>query len=358
MHALRNTQTLPALRRRGSKRVAALEALIDGAAILGSKHPGASPEVYGVDITRDVPYLPTGSADHTLDIYTPQDRQGPLPVVLYVHGGGFRLLSKDTHWMMAVTFARRGYLVLNINYRLAQTAAFPAAHSDVAAAWLWALDHVAELGGDPQRIIVAGESAGANLVTSLAIQTSVRRPELWARRVFERGVQPVAVVGYSGIYEVSDISRLMEGSSLPGPVQDWVLGIETSYLGAAAADPRAVELADPVRLLEEGVRLERPLPPFFLTVGTADPLVEDSERLKRALARYGVDAGLEIFAGEVHAFQMLTFRKAAKRSWAMSFDFLRRVGVSPVAAVLPANAPMRERARRWTRDRILDVMAA
>ena len=80
---------LPALR--SSRRVAALEKLIDGFALLGSKHPGANPDVYGVDITRDVPYLPTGSADHTLDVYTPQDRRGPLPVVLYVHGGGFRL---------------------------------------------------------------------------------------------------------------------------------------------------------------------------------------------------------------------------------------------------------------------------
>jgi len=360
MNAIRRTAAsadLPAPRR-GSRRVAALETLIDGLAILGSKHPGASPEVYGVDITRDVPYLPTGAAEHTLDVYTPQDRTGPLPVVLYVHGGGFRLLSKDTHWMMAVTFARRGYLVLNVNYRLAQTAPFPAAHEDVAAAWLWALDNVERLGGDPSRIIVAGESAGANLVTSLAIQTSAPRDELWARRVYNRGVQPAAVVGYSGIYEVSGISRLLAGRRFPGTVRAWVEGIETSYLGRARGDDQATELADPVRLLEQGIRLDRPLPPFFLSVGTADPLVDDSERLLTALTERAVAAELQVFEGEVHAFQMLTFRKAAKRSWSDTFAFLRLHGVDPVAATLPADAGLGERMRRWTRDRVLDVMAA
>jgi len=106
------------------------------------------------------------------------------------------------------------------------------------------------------------------------------------------------------------------------------------------------------------VRMARPLPPFFLTVGTADPLVEDSERLLGALSARGVFADLALFDGAIHAFQMLTFRKAAKDSWRQTFAFLRRFAVVAPEATLPADAGLRVRLSRWTRDRVLDVMAA
>src|SRR5215468_3738307 len=98
-----------------------------GLSRLGQLHPLADPASHGVDVIRDVAYRPTGRRAHRLDVYLPRDRhrrrrgEGPLPVVLYIHGGGFRILSKETHWMMGLAFARRGYLVFNINYRLAPT---------------------------------------------------------------------------------------------------------------------------------------------------------------------------------------------------------------------------------------------
>src|SRR5262245_57988665 len=81
-------------------------------------HPAARPRRHGVQVLRDVRYADGHGADRLLDVYQPVGRPGPLPVVLYVHGGGFRILSKDSHWMMALAFARHGYLVFNINYRL------------------------------------------------------------------------------------------------------------------------------------------------------------------------------------------------------------------------------------------------
>ena len=64
----------------------------------------------------DLAYHRDGTAEHRLDLYRPIERTGLLPVVFYIHGGGFRILSKDTHWIMALMFARHGYLVYNINY--------------------------------------------------------------------------------------------------------------------------------------------------------------------------------------------------------------------------------------------------
>jgi acetyl esterase len=343
---------------RASLRVRALERVIDGLALAGARQPGARPEVYGVKAERDVSYgrLP----EQKLDVYRPEKASGPMPVVLYVHGGGFRLLSKDTHWMMAVAFARRGYLVLNIDYRLAKEHPFPAALEDVSQAWMWALEHAEELGGDPSNIVVAGESAGANLVASLAIQTSYRREELWARRVFEAGVQPAAVIGLAGIYEVSDIDRLLVGRSYPEPVRRWVEGIEKSYLPATLRGAVSTELADPLRIIERGERPERPLPPFFLSVGSADPLLLDSRRMDWALRQLGVTSELEVYQGEVHAFQMMTWRRNAKASWAASFDFLRRHApqAGPREPSLEPGASLGERISHRVRSRALDIMAA
>src|SRR5262245_7222800 len=82
-----------------------------GISSLGKLHPAARPERHKVAVERNIPYLPTGSLDHLLDVYRPLDVEGPRPVVVYVHGGGFRVLSKDTHWIMGLAFARAGYLV-------------------------------------------------------------------------------------------------------------------------------------------------------------------------------------------------------------------------------------------------------
>src|SRR5262249_2103530 len=147
--------------------------------VLGRLHPDANPQRHRIEVERDIPYLPTGDRAHLLDVYRPTSSDGPLPVVLYVHGGGFRILSKDTHWVMGLSFASKGYLVFNINYRLAPRAPFPAALEDTCAAFAWVVRHAARWNGDVGRMVLAGESAGANLVTALSVATSYRRPEPW-----------------------------------------------------------------------------------------------------------------------------------------------------------------------------------
>src|SRR5690606_7801756 len=140
----------------------------------------------------------------------PVDRDGPLPTVLYVHGGAFRSLSRRTHWLMGLAFARAGFVVANVDYRLAPAHPFPAAVQDVCAAYTWWAAHAADHGGDPGRLVLAGESAGANLVTSLAICAAWRRPEPWARAVFDAGVAPRAVLPACGILQVSRAERFLE----------------------------------------------------------------------------------------------------------------------------------------------------
>src|SRR5688572_5890299 len=72
--------------------------------------PSAHPERQGVVRTCDVPYRAGGDRAHLLDVYRPVDAREPRPAVLYIHGGSFRILSKDSHFMMAMAFAQRGYV--------------------------------------------------------------------------------------------------------------------------------------------------------------------------------------------------------------------------------------------------------
>lgn len=90
-----------------------------GLSLVGKLDPRNDPAQHGVGVLRDVPYYHSGDPAHRLDVLVPEEIDGPMPIVLYVHGGGFRILSKDTHFGMALQFAKRGYLVFNIDYRLA-----------------------------------------------------------------------------------------------------------------------------------------------------------------------------------------------------------------------------------------------
>jgi acetyl esterase len=307
-----------------------------GIAAAGRLHPRARPERHNLEVLRDVPYLGTGLPEHRLDIYRPRDAKpgATLPVVLYVHGGGFRILSKDTHWLMAIAFARRGYVVFNIGYRLAPRHPFPAAIADVCAAYEWVARHAAEYGGDPDRIVLAGESAGANLVTSLALTASYRRPEPCARAVWETGARPRAVVAACGMLQVSDPQRIQRRWPHIKPwVNDRILEVTDTYLQGASLDAGALDLADPLVLLERGHAPERPLPPFFAPCGTKDPLLDDSRRLKAALERLGVACEAPVYEGEVHAFHALIWRPNARSCWEHTFRFLDR----HVASGAPAN---------------------
>lgn len=294
-----------------------------GISRLGKLHPHANPAHHNVDVEHDVIYRDTGLHEHRLDVYRPRGFEGPRPVVLYIHGGGFRILSKDTHWVMALAFARRGYLVFNISYRLAPLHPYPAALEDACAAYEWVIENAARFGGDISRLVVAGESAGANLATAVTLATAYRRPEEFARRVFETDVRPLVTLPACGILQVSDPQRFTRRKSIPTYVQDRIDEVSAAYLGAARAhEAGGVELADPLVLLERGEQPERPLPPFFAPVGTRDPLLDDTRRLKLALDALGVRCDVRYYPGEMHAFHALVFRPNAIQCWRDTYDFV------------------------------------
>jgi acetyl esterase len=140
-------------------------------------HAGERAAVRSVqDLTLDTP-VPL-RARH----YAPDEPGGPHPLIVYFHGGGFVVGDLETHDAPCRALCQRsGAHVLSVDYRLAPEHPFPAAIEDAVAAYEWARAHAAQLGADPRRIAVGGDSAGANMsvvITQLAAQAKKPLPAL------------------------------------------------------------------------------------------------------------------------------------------------------------------------------------
>src|SRR3954470_22605667 len=151
---------------------AVVDGFFNGFSRVARFHPKARPARHAVEHLRDIRYFDSTTREHLLDVYRPaqptagsgeaearpayRKYQGPpWPMVFYVHGGGFRILSKDTHWIMGLGFARRGFAVFNVGYRLAPKHRYPSAIEDVCRAFTWAVANAERYGADPTRIVIA-----------------------------------------------------------------------------------------------------------------------------------------------------------------------------------------------------------
>ncbi|MDF1562700.1 MAG: alpha/beta hydrolase [Deltaproteobacteria bacterium] len=292
---------------------------------LSGRLPMARPEWHGLGRVTDVAYRQENRPEFRLDIYRPRVA-GPHPVVFYVHGGGFRMLSKDSHWLMGLLFARRGYLTFNVSYRLAPAHPFPAAIEDVCLAYQWVGRNLEAWGGDPGRVVVAGESAGGNLALALTLAATQRRPEFFARGVFEHAPRIQATLPACGMLQVSDPERFGRRRPIPRLLLDRLEEVRDCYLRDVDEERAGgLELADPLCVLESGVALDRRLPPFFTLCGTRDPLLDDSRRLHAALERRRVRSELAVYPGEAHVFHTFLWRRAAREAWRRTFRFLDSV---------------------------------
>ena len=298
------------------------EAIYRGLDVVGKIQGRATRE--HVRVHRNIPYLGTGRRSHLLDVYVPEGRTGPLPVVLYIHGGGFMWCSKETHFIPAQAFARLGFVVFNINYRLAPKNPFPAGIEDVCEAALWVHDNAARFGGDRTRLVVAGESAGANLVCAFTLACCSPRPEPFAKAVYDAGIRPRAAIPACGVLQVTEPSRHWARNKLPGAAKRVMHMLPDAY-APQWSNPHydgELDLIDPLHAFEGDYEFTRELPGFFIPVGTADLLLDDSRRLSHALAAREVPHEARYYPGEVHAFHFMLWRKAAQQCWTDTLRFI------------------------------------
>ena len=119
---------------------------------------------------KDMTY-PIAGGTQPVRIYTPEGAEsGPMPVVVYYHGGGWVIADLDTYEASAMALAKKANsVVVSVEYRHAPEHKFPAAHEDAFAAYKWVLANAGQFGGDASKVAVAGESAGGNLAANVAI---------------------------------------------------------------------------------------------------------------------------------------------------------------------------------------------
>jgi arylformamidase len=131
---------------------------------------------FAQEIRRNVPYLPDGNERQMLDIYSPRDATG-LPVVFWLHGGGWQAGDKSDVKLKPQWFMDRGIVFVSTNYRLLPKVDMGTLVGDVARAVGWMHRHIAEYGGDPKRVLVGGHSAGAQLAALICTDERYLRSE-------------------------------------------------------------------------------------------------------------------------------------------------------------------------------------
>jgi acetyl esterase len=217
-------------------------------------------------------------------LYVPTDTEGRGPVLLFFHGGGFMYGDLDSHDATCRFLAERsGVRVLAIDYRLAPEHPFPAAYDDALAAHRWLVDHAAEVGADPARLAVGGDSAGGNLAAGVAIAA--------VRAGLPLAFQLLVYPATDAVRRTDSAAAYAEGFYLTRAFMDLA---NASYLpGVDLRDPRVSPLyAD----------LPRGLAPALVATAGFDPLRDEGEAYARRLADAGVHVELRRFPGQIHGF--------------------------------------------------------
>lgn len=240
----------------------------------------------GFETRRGLVYSRNCGNALTLDAYVPEGR-GPFPAVLVIHGGGWSARRPGDMAGISRTLARRGFVALNVIYRLAPEDRYPAAVDDVREALRWARrEHVA-LKLDPAKVGAWGYSAGAHLAAMLGVESGEDLDE--ADRV-----QAVVAGGIPAVFELWPKSPIV-----------------TPFIGYTfAEDPELWRAASPV------THVTADDAPFFLYHGTKDTLVEpaQAERMAAALAKAGVRHELFMVKGRGHVGAFVFDRGASEKA--------------------------------------------
>lgn len=217
-------------------------------------------------------------------VVTPEG-SGPFPVLVWIHGGGWVIGTAGEALATAKDLAAgAGCLVVSLDYRLAPEHKAPAAVDDCLAATGWVLDHAGELGGDPARVAVGGDSAGGNLAALVAI-------EFGPRLSYQVLVYPVTDLTAS---QPSYLENA-DGYLLTKDTMEWFIGHYVDGTGLAPTDPRLSPLYASDAALAG-------MAPAFVITAEFDPLRDEGEAYAGRLRGLGVDVVHRRFDGQIHGF--------------------------------------------------------
>jgi acetyl esterase len=253
--------------------------IVEGRAAV-AHHAGLAAGQQPIGAVRDFPV-----GDLPARLYTPTDVSGPLPLLVFFHGGGFMYGDLESHDAPCRVLAEQARVrVLAVDYRMGPEDPFPAAYDDALAAYEWAVANAESLGCDPQRLAVGGDSAGGNLAAGVALEA--------ARRGWPLAFQLL-------VYPATDCDRQTRSFDLFG---------EGFYLTRAFMDlanecyiPAGHDLHDP-RLSPLFADIPDGVAPAFVATAGFDPLRDEGEAYAHKLSDAGVDVELRRYPDQIHGF--------------------------------------------------------
>jgi len=263
-----------------------------------------------VVVKKDIPYNEQGTL---LDIYYPKDSKEPLPVIMWIHGGGFIGASKEQTKAYAMTLANAGYVVANINYDLAPAHKYPEPVVQVNQALKYLSENAEQYGGDINRLFLGSNSSGSQIASQLAAVISNREFEkMMEIQPSVTSEQLKGVLLYDGAYDM----RTLKATHAPG------IGLFLwAYTGV-----RDFETYNRIDQLSTVNHISSSYPPVFLAVGDADALESQSLELIKVLEKNGVEVETVLFTGTGahlgHDYMMNLDSGPAQQTLEKALDFL------------------------------------
>jgi acetyl esterase len=231
--------------------------------------------------------VPGADGEIPARVYWPLGRDGPegppLPLIVFFHGGGFVLCDLDTHDAVCRNLANMvEAVVVSVDYRLAPETPYPGGIEDAYAATVWAHAHAAELGGDPDRLVVAGDSSGGNFAAVVALMARDRGGPPIA---FQYLIYPVADQDFDNAsYRQNGDGYFTTRTHMRWYCEQYGGDVDDPYVSPL----RAEDLSG--------------LPPARVITAEYDPLRDEGEAYARRLQEAGVDASVRRFDGMFHGF--------------------------------------------------------
>ncbi len=229
--------------------------------------------------------IPGEGGDILLRVYTPKG-DGPFPVVVYFHGGGWVIANLDAYDPSARALTNAsGAIFVSVNYRQAPEMKYPAATNDAFSAYKWAIENAGDINGDPKQVAVAGESAGGNLATGVSLRA---RDEGVQMPIHQLLIYPIT--NYA--FDTESYQTYADAVPLSKPLMQYFF---RNYLpNEAAGDEQYVS---PLRADSlEG------LPPTTMVAAEIDPLTSEGKAYADRLSDSGVSVRYQLYEGLTHEF--------------------------------------------------------
>ena len=251
-------------------------------ALLKKQQRATEPEAVGNVENRAIP---GNGGTLPIRIYTPKG-EGPFPILVYYHGGGWVIADLDVYDATPRALANAaGCMVVSVHYRQAPEHKFPAAPDDALTAFRWVVNHAAEIGGDPKRIAIGGESAGGNLA---AVTTLMARDSSEQLPVHQLLIYPVT----SYRFDSESLRSEARAEPLNTAMMRWFWEF---YL--AKPEDGLLAYASPL----DSNDLTK-LPPATIITADVDPLRSDGKEYAEKLKAAGVVANYRNYEGVTHEF--------------------------------------------------------